>query len=144
MPRSKAHKIVGTTAGFAGAIGYGSYYQNDQENAWQYAIGGALGGYATARLADILEPSKTLGPNHRGVFHGIALNGTLAASGYDWIKGQLQILVDKANKFDNSNQHFVALLFRLIVGFLIGALTGHASHLSADFLFSPSRLPLLA
>ena len=66
MPKGKTHKIIGTVAGTAVAVGYSYYIEKDPENAWQYGIGGSLGGYALSRLADILEPSEVLGPNHRG------------------------------------------------------------------------------
>ena len=143
MPRSKAHKFIGTATGVVSAGGYGYFCQHDKGNAWQFALGGALGGYATSRLADILEPSQSLGPNHRGIFHGIALNGTVVASSYDSAKQWLQTLVDKANNLDNTSKHLEAFIYRLMVGFLIGAFAGHTSHLLAD-LTTPGGLPLLA
>lgn len=143
MPKSKAHKFIGTSTGVIIAVGYSYYYQHDRENVWQFALGGAIGGYTTARLADILEPSKTLGPNHRGIFHGIALNGTVIGLSYNPGEKWLQSLVYKANDFDDSGEYFKAFLCRLIIGFFVGALGGQISHLLAD-LTTPKRLPLLA
>ena len=143
MPKSKAHEFIGTVTGVVSAVGYCYYYQHDRENVWQIALGGAIGGYTTARLADVLEPSRTLGPNHRGVFHGIALNGTVVGLSYSPGKKWLQSLVDKANDFDDSGEYFKAFLCRLVIGFFIGALGGQISHLLAD-LTTPKRLPLFA
>lgn len=144
MPNSGTHRLIGTATGAFSAAGYGLYCQNDAENIWQFAIGGAIGGYTTSRLADILEPSKTLGPNHRGVFHGIALNGAVSALSYQQLMKLFQSLVDEANNLDNRGENLKAFLHRLIVGFLIGAFGGHMSHLLADLVISKNGLPLLA
>src|SRR4030065_284602 len=136
MPNSRAHNLIGTAAGAIGAAGYGLYCQNDKDNVWQFALGGAIGGYTTARLADILEPSKTLGPNHRGFFHGIAFNGAVSMLSYHPLEKWFQSLVDESNNLDNKGENLKAFLHRLTVGFLIGALGGHASHLLADLVFS--------
>lgn len=144
MPNSRAHKLIGTAAGVIGAAGYGLYCQNDRKNVWQFALGGAIGGYTTARLADIIEPSKTLGPNHRGVFHGIALNGAVSVLSYHPLEKWFQSLVDQANNLDNRGENFKAFLHRMIVGFLIGTFVGHASHLLADLIDSKNGLPLFA
>jgi len=144
MPNSRAHKLIGTAAGIVCAAGYGLYCQNDRENIWQFALGGAIGGYTTSRLADILEPSKTLGPNHRGLFHGIAFNGAVSVLSYHPLEKWFQSLVDEANNLDNRGENLKAFLYRLIVGFLIGTLGGHTSHLLADLVFSKNGLPLLA
>jgi len=142
MPNGDVHKVLGTVAGTYVAFEYGQYFKLESEHCWQLALGGAIGGFTTARLADKLEPSKTLGPNHRGVFHGIALNGLASYLAYNPSKNLFQSFIDNADKFDNNNEHFKAFLFRLAVGFLIGAIGGHASHLLAD-LNSHKGLPLL-
>ncbi len=142
MSKSDVHKLLGTATGTFVAFEYGQYFKLESEHCWQLALGGAIGGYTTARIADKLEPSKTLGPNHRGVFHGIALNGLASCLAYNPAKNLCQSLIDDANKFDNNNEHLRAFLCRLVVGFLIGAIGGHASHLLAD-LNSPKGLPLL-
>jgi len=144
MPKSNAHKLIGTIAGGVSAAGYGLYCQNDRENIWQFALGGAIGGLTTARLADILEPSKTLGPNHRGFFHGIACNGTVSILSYHPLKKWFESLADEANNLDNKGENVKAFVNRLIVGFLIGAFGGHTSHLLADLVMSKKGLPLLA
>jgi hypothetical protein len=144
MPKSGPHKLIGTAAGIIGAAGYGLYCQNDKEKFWQFALGGAIGGCMTARLADILEPSKTLGPNHRSVFHGIAFNGTVSVLSYHPLEKCFQSLVDEANNLDNRGENSKAFLNRLIVGFLIGAIMGQTSHLLADLVISKNGLPLLA
>lgn len=143
MPNSRAHKLIGTGAGVICAIGYGSCCQNNKEKVWQFALGGAIGGYTTSGLADILEPSKTLGPNHRGVFHGIAFNGAVSVLSYQPLEKWFQSLVDEADNFDYRGENIKAFVNRLIVGFLIGALGGHISHLLADLVFSKNGLHLL-
>ncbi len=132
MPKSEVHKFLGTTTGTFVAFEYGQYFKLEDEYCWQLALGGAIGGYTTARIADKLEPSEILGPNHRGAIHSIALNGLSSYLAYNPAKNLFQSLIDKANKFDNNNEHFNAFLCRLAVGFLIGAIGGHASHLLLD------------
>ena len=144
MPNSRAHKLIGTGAGIASAAGYSLCCQNTKENAWQFALGGAIGGYTTSRLADILEPSKTLGPNHRGFFHGIAFNGAVSVFSYHPLEKWFQSLVDEANNLDSRGENIKAFVNRLMVGFLIGAIGGHTSHLLADLIRSKKGLPLLA
>ena len=101
-----------------------------------------MGGYATARLADILEPAEILGPNHRGVFHSLALNGGLTSVAYEPYKEFLQYLIDKAREFDRNDENFKAMLCRILAGAVIGALGGHVSHLLADSTTNMG-LPLL-
>jgi hypothetical protein len=132
MPKGKTHKVVGTVTGAAIAIGYSYYITQDPKNAWQYGIGGSLGGYALSRLADILEPSEVLGPNHRGAFHGIALNGGVAVLGFETIKDFLDWLVGKAIEFDKREDKFMTFLCRCAVGAIVGGVSGHTSHLIAD------------
>ena len=45
MPSGKSHKIIGTTTGTAIAVGYSYLIAQEPEKAWQYGIGGSLGGY---------------------------------------------------------------------------------------------------
>jgi len=142
MPKCDEHKVIGTAMGAITAVGYGYYVEQDFAKSWQYALGGVLGGYMTARLADILEPSKILGPNHRGIFHGIALNGGLAALLYRKNNEWLQTLVDKANEYDSRQEHLKAFILRVSVGLIIGGIGGHASHLLAD-LTTSKGLPLM-
>ncbi len=142
MPKRDEHKVIGTATGAIAAVGYGYYAEQDFVKAWQYALGGGLGGYMTARLADILEPSKILGPNHRSIFHGIALNGGLAAAAYKPGNEWLLTLVDKANECDSRQEPWKAFMFRALVGLIIGGAGGHASHLLAD-LTTSERLPVL-
>lgn len=142
MPKGKAHKVIGTAVGVAVATGYSYCVERDSANAWQYALGGGLGGYTMARLADMLEPVEILGPNHRGVFHGVALNGGMTAVTYKPSKEFLKYLIDKARAFDRNDENFKAMLCRIVAGFFIGALGGHVSHLVADST-TPMGLPLL-
>ena len=142
MPKGKVHKVIGTATGTAIAVGYSHYISQEPEKAWQYGIGGSLGGYALSRLADILEPADVLGPNHRGIFHGIALNCSVAVGSFNKLKKLLDWLVDRAKEFDKRNEVFKAFLCRCAAGAILGGIGGHASHLLAD-LTTPKGLPLL-
>ena len=140
MPNREAHKIFGTVTGAVTAVSYGYYKEQNFENAWQFALGGGLGGYLTSTLADKLEPATS--PNHRCIFHGVALNGVLAIKAYEPTKNRLQSLVDKANEYDVRQEPFKAFLYRLAVGLVIGGVGGYASHLTADSRTTRS-LPLI-
>lgn len=142
MPNSKMHKLIGASAGAVAATVYGCYIAHDPQNAWQYGIGDGLGGYALSRLADVLEPAKKLGPNHRGVFHAVTPNGAIIIFACNHTKEWLQSLTDEANELDKIGEHLNAFLRRLLVGFLVGGIGGHVSHLIAD-LTTTKRLPLL-
>ena len=96
----------------------------------------------TAGLADILEPSKIFGPNHRSFFHGMVLNGGLAAAAYKPGKEWLLSLVHKANECDNKQEPWKAFMYRVLVGLIIGGVGGHTSHLLADSI-TPKGLPVL-
>ena len=143
MPEKRVHEVIGTATGAVVAIGYGYYISQDSENAWQYGIGGSLGGYAFSRLVDILEPAKKLGPNHRGFFHGITFNGGIAVGSFCTIKKLLNRLINEAGEFDERGQVFKAFLCRCAAGAILGSIGGYASHLLADST-TPMGLPLLS
>ncbi|HIJ51911.1 MAG TPA: hypothetical protein HPP66_02010 [Planctomycetes bacterium] len=142
MPKCYEHKVIASATGAISAFGYGYYAEQDFAKAWQYALGGVLGGRITAGIADFLEPSKIFGPNHRSFFHGIALNGGLAAAAYNPGKEWLLSLVHKAIECDNKQEPFKAFRYRVLVGLIIGGAGGHISHLLADSI-TPNGLPLL-
>lgn len=142
MPKGNVHRVIGTATGTAIAVGYSHYISQEPEKAWQYGIGGSLGGYAMSRLADILEPAEKLGPNHRGFFHGVTFNGGVAVGSFKKLKELLEWLVDQAREFDRKDEVFKAFLCRCVAGAILGGIGGHASHLLAD-LTTPKRLPLL-
>lgn len=142
MPKGRAHKIIGTITGAAVAAGYSFCVSQEPERAWQYCIGGSMGGYMLSRMPDILEPAEKLGPNHRGFFHGIACNGTVAAISFKSVKNKLDMLVEKAKDFDSKGQFLKGFLCRCAVGAIIGGAGGYASHLLADFTTAKS-LPLI-
>ena len=141
MPSRKAHEILGTATGTIAAVGYGRYIENDFANAWQYAIGGALSGLFLSRIPDFLESSKILGPNHRGLYHGIALNGCIGILGFEAVKAMLDRFFGKAVEFDKYGKGFEAFLCRCAVGVIIGGVGGHTSHLIADST-TPKGLPV--
>jgi hypothetical protein len=143
MPSEKSHKIIGTTTRTAVAVGYSYLIAQEPEKAWKYGIGGSLGGYAMSRLADILEPAEKLGPNHRGLFHGVTFNGGVAIGSFKKLKELLDCLVTKAKDFDNRDEVFKAFLCRCAAGAILGGIGGHASHLLADST-TTKGLPLLS
>ena len=142
MPKGYEHKVIATATGAIAAFDYGYYAEQNLAKACQYALGGVLGGRITAGLADFLEPSKIFGPNHRSFFHGIALNGGLAAVVYNPCKELLLSLVHKAIECDNKQEPFKAFRYRVLVGLIIGGAGGHISHLLADSI-TPKGLPVL-
>jgi hypothetical protein len=140
MPNRNAHKAIGTASGIIVAVGYGLCKEKDSYDILPLALGGGLGGYLTGTLADKLEPATS--PNHRSAFHGIGINGVTGAIIYVPTKEILQRLLDKAKEYDTKQDKFMAFLCRLAVGFIIGGLFGHISHLVADSSTSKS-IPLL-
>lgn len=100
-------------------------------------IAGAAGGYLGSSLADVLEPPTS--PNHRSVFHGIALNGLAAYHGTGpllrWRTRGGQPATDPAGAPTNRDD-------ALMSAFALGAASGHASHLLLDSE-TPRGLPLL-
>lgn len=142
MPNGKTHRAIGTTVGVISSVSYAHFIGQDTDNAWQYAIGGSIGGYALSTIADILEPAHINGPNHRGLIHGVAFNGGLIHCSYDKIKTFLSELVNKARDYDLKGEQWKAFMCRCAVGAIVGAIAGHASHLITDFT-TPRGLPAI-
>jgi uncharacterized metal-binding protein len=142
MPNGKPHRKIGTVVGAISSVSYAHFIEQDSDKAWQYAIGGSIGGYALSTIADILEPANILGPNHRGLIHGVAFNGGLVHCSYDKIITFLIELVNKARDYDLRGELWMAFMCRCAVGAIVGAIAGHTSHLLAD-LATPKGLPAI-
>lgn len=81
-------------------------------------------GTAAASIPDFLEPSKKLGPNHRGLFHSWAVLVALGAAWYAIYKGRT-----------GTNSRLAWTLIQ-------PAIAGYVSHLVTD-MPSKKSLPLL-
>ncbi|MCE5186631.1 MAG: metal-dependent hydrolase [Planctomycetaceae bacterium] len=131
MCNGRTHKLIGIAAGATTAIAANHSIFQDSENAWLYMIGGAVGGWACSTIPDLLEPSKELGPNHRGFCHGIIPNAVGAGFlGLLWQKANQ--LVENARVFDSEGEKCKAALCRLAVSAMIGGAAGYTSHLLTD------------
>lgn len=115
MALKKEHAFVGAVVGF----GFYAYFKSKEKTDWTFwgVVSSVLAGIAIGVLPDILEPALK-NPNHRHLFHSIAL---------------LSILISKYNKLgSNEFQKFIANL----------GMGAYLSHLILD-LDTPKSLPLI-
>ncbi len=82
MPKLKEHNNLGKFAGVVASGVYGLYVEDNKWNTVFYLLGGFAGRCICSRIPDFLEPSKELGPNHRGVWHSVAGNVSMGYAGY--------------------------------------------------------------
>ena len=128
--RAAGHEAIGTAAGFvAGMMPAIQHVENvtllgfglSALGAW--LISGPLGAIGAA-IPDLAESSKRRGPNHRSIFHSIAMLAGMIYLAF-------LILTDRLATEDH---------FYLIV--VLPMVFGYISHLVVD-AFSPKGLPFL-
>ena len=140
MPNGKAHAMVGSLSGGAGALCLASADANGCPVV--ETVGGLIGGYVGGKLPDWLEPS--LGnPRHRSHCHSWAALGIDGGAAAKWLVALQTDLRNRAlrHKADSAGAdsawervwHLVLqLLLLLAAGAVAGLAAGVASHLALD------------
>lgn len=140
MANGKTHRLVGQVTG----AGFAVYRARHQEPlaAMVECLAGCRGGEHGARLHDLLEPATS--PNHRNLWHGVAVNGAAVAFLKEplddiherlrtWAKAQ----VDRALQSETPWWEAAVLILaagtaHALVGYTNGFVAGAASHLLLD------------
>lgn len=150
MPSRRVHVTVGVALG-AGAATY--LARNEAPGAaFSEILGGALGGYAGARMPDMIDPP--VNPRHRSVGHGVIPVGTagaLAVRSMTDLQARLRAEADRRTDLARESssaaralwEWLLSFLCRLGAGAAAGFTAGYASHIAMDAL-TPASLPLLA
>jgi hypothetical protein len=150
MACREVHGALGLAAGVLSAA-----YQAHNETGYRFlaeVIGGAAGGRAGSKVADIIDPP--LHPRHRSVGHGVAQNATALAAYLEALprwQAALRQLSERLRQarieLDGTAAKVLCGALEvaccLLAGFLAGFPAGHLSHLALDAL-TPFGLPVVA
>lgn len=148
MANRQTHVVIGTACG--GALAYCRADGQSPADRIAEMIGGLLGGYAGARLADVIDVPTS--PHHRSHAHsaagGVAIVATAGSALFNWeidLRHKLQeVRARRANAvtdWDRMCLGSLEVLLQIAVGVLSGLIAGHISHLALD-AFTPRGLPL--
>lgn len=149
MPNRTTHQVVGALTGGGLAL----VLSNGQPISHQITetIGGAVAGYYSGRLPDILNPPRS--PNHRRFAHSATTELILSAVGVNELDSwqsflrthadRQAVLAMQAQTTISELWHlFLEFLFGLFAGAVAGSFGGYGSHLALD-AFSSRSLPLV-
>jgi hypothetical protein len=150
MSNRRTHLIAGTGAGLAVA---GYLAPNEQPGAFlAEAVGGALGGAIGCLGPDVVEPA--VHSWHRSTAHSYATAATIATATVQRVQQWQGYCRGRAAAHDEARLRaatdgariyhgFMALVWRLLCGFVAGLPAGYLSHLALDAC-TPRSIPLLA
>jgi hypothetical protein len=150
MPNRKTHLVVGGIAGASTAA-----YCARSENIFDMIIetlGGGIGGTLSSALPDIIEPARNSW--HRSLAHSVSTGaaGVLAvkkavASWQTYCRKKAahhdQLVSTSKDILSRIWHGLLALAWRILAGFVVGAFAGYISHLVLDAT-TPRRIPILA
>lgn len=150
MADGKTHLIAGIATGTAAAV----YTAREQQGVDFMAelIGGAVGGAIGGKLPDILEPA--IHSWHRSTAHSVATAMTIGITAARSISAWQDFCHANAARQDDLCESatdvvgrawhsFLAFLWRLLSGIVVGLSVGYLSHLALD-AGTPRSIPLLA
>lgn len=149
MSSGRVHKTVGVISG-VGAVYLHNHSSQSQHYLTDY-VGGIIGGYIGAKLADIIDPPTS--PNHRSIGHGVIQNSMITKFVFENISEfrnhcfqQAQIFHEQADQCRDELLKFWfkirAEAYKFVAGLALGLITGHVSHLALDST-TPKSLPLI-
>jgi hypothetical protein len=150
MSNRRTHLIGGTAAGLALA---GYLARNERPSAFvAETVGGALGGALGCLGPDTAEPA--VHSWHRSVAHSYTTAATIATATVLRVQHWQEYCRARATSHDEAIARsvtdgerlwhgFMALVWRVLSGFLAGLPAGYLSHLALD-AFTPRGIPLLA
>ena len=147
MPNRPDHVFVGTVAGLV-ATGFAAQREPTRQILIEL-VGGLVGGWLGGIAPDLLEPPDS--PNHRSMAHSVAAGCAVTFVGISdwqaWCRKRARRYEEKAQAGAARDRpslgaEMMAVLWRLLSGFLVGAAAGYASHLLLD-AGTPRSLPLI-
>lgn len=149
MPNRRTHRTAGVLGG--GALALITSHGQHPLNRIIETVGGSVAGGVFGELPDIIEPA--IHPRHRRFAHsattGIAMTAPCAKKLEYWQKSLRGMADEHAilktqslDELDRLWHAFLELFFRILAGFIAGAVAGYASHLILDAL-TPMSLPLV-
>jgi membrane-bound metal-dependent hydrolase YbcI (DUF457 family) len=147
MPNRSTHAWVGVAVGVGMAATRVAHLPRSQ--ALPEVIGAMTGGFLGGILPDVLEPATS--PNHRKMAHSLIAAGGLTLARVTETQATCRRRADSLEQQalylpqgcpQRNHAEFVAMLWRLLAGMILGLVGGYASHLLLDATTSRG-LPLL-
>jgi hypothetical protein len=141
MPRCKEHREFGSICGGTAAL----VRAQDQDlfSMFCEVIGGAGGGWIGGQIPDWLEPSRR-NPRHRGICHSELSVASVYHLGKRALRKwetsfreaadrlEAKASIRPEDTFLNICRRIVAVLCRILAGFLMGLIAGYVSHIVLD------------